>query len=196
MNPSRARGINGPSSCLWAFCHFGLFCKNIWLTKKRDHSSSHVWVIDVLYLCICVISTYYGGPQWSQRVRGSRHSQRPRSSCLSQGDDRPRWSLRDNESQQRQRDQGTVFYIWVIGASYLCSLRLLPFLVFIISFMCIFLFWIFCIIFCSHWHDIVLAHMFESSMLYTCAFVSSPFYEGPQWSLRVEGSRHSQRPKS
>ncbi len=52
------------------------------------------------------------GPEW--------HSQRPRSSCWSQGDNRPRWRLRDEEPLQSQKDRGTVFYIWVICASYLC----------------------------------------------------------------------------
>ncbi len=49
----------------------------------------------------------------------------------------------------------------------------------------------FCIIFCSHWRDIALVVMFESSVFYTCAFASSL-----QWSQSVGGSRCSQRPRS
>ncbi len=173
MNLSRARGINEPFSRSWAFCYFRLFCEYIWLTYKWDRSS-HVRVINVLYLRIHIFS-YYGGPQWSQSVRGSRHSQRPRGSCWSQGDDRPRWSLRDEEPQQSKRDRGTIFYIWVICASYLCVRYISFHFLSSSSRSCAFSYFKFsCIIFCSHWSDIVLAHMFESSMLYTCAFVSSP----------------------
>ncbi len=106
-------------------------------------------VINVLYLRIHIFS-YYGGPQWSQRDGEFRHSQRPKSSCWSQGDNRPRWSHRDKEPQQSQRDWGTIFYIWIICASYL-HIRYISFHCLFSSRLCEFSYFeFFCIIFSSH----------------------------------------------
>ncbi len=100
-HPSRARGINKPNLISghlvildYFVSIFGLHISKIVLPLMLESS--------MFYTCAFTSSHIMKNPSGSNR--GSRCSQRPRSSCWCHWDDRPSWSRRDEGPQQSQRD--------------------------------------------------------------------------------------------
>lgn len=94
----------------------------------------------MLYTCAFVSSPHIKKDPSGAKMLGVQTQPNAQKSMFEPGDDKPRWSHRDEEPQQSQRNRGTIFYIWVICASYLLFTTSPS----------IFLFGIFCITFCSH----------------------------------------------
>ncbi len=195
MNPSRARGINEPSSRSWAFFYFWIMLR-VYLAHKEARSfflsclshqcfilvhSRNLHIFYVIFcsqrcksfflLCFILAHSRHLHILWRTPVepKGWRVQTQPKAQKFMLEPGRRQTKVRRGTPAELEGSSNRL-----LSLSHLCFILVFAKSPFIACFRLIYVHFPILIFFASSFPHIVLVVMFESSMLYTCAFVSSP----------------------